>query len=280
MPDTKHLLSPLAPDPAAQQDARTFHAMLPDAPRIRGRLEDLCMSFAYFTRAPGPHSEGLAAALAVLSFAASGLAAFLEDPEGDAWGTLARARLWAVLKQGDASADLPLSATEDFRHALDNPHMLPRWAAQVGDTKEAGKYTVWLTAAYLLEAVPSLEDGEAEGTLDAVLSALAQPVPLLPSSPDGLALIAEGVALMQEAQHVEDLPGGRVRVCMGGGEDYEVGRANVALTPLLDGAAFLAVFIGTPDAVTVRLSPSDARHVSRALGLPGEGEDGQASPLN
>jgi hypothetical protein len=266
------------PDPAAMQDARTFAARLPSARRIRGRLEDLPLCFAAFQTFPAPHGAALGEALAVLRFAGSGLAAFLEDPKGEAWGTLARARLWAVTWYGRAGLTLAPHLRDGFRAGVSAPSTLPAWARQAGDTQEAGLCAAWYTVAHLLEALPTREDGEAEDLLDAVLSALAgrvAPAHHLPF-PDPLPRVPSAY----EAQHVEDLPGGRVRVCMGGGEDHEVSRADVALTPLPDGGAFLAVFVGTPDAVTVRLSPSDARQVCRALGLPGEGEDGQASPLN
>ncbi|MDL2343107.1 hypothetical protein QOL99_02970 [Deinococcus sp. MIMF12] len=262
------------PDPAAVHDAHAFAATLPSARRIRGRLEDLPLAFAAFQTFPPPHGEALGEALAVLRFAGSGLTAFLEDPEGEAWGTLARARLWAVTWYGRAAPVLAPELRDSFRAAISTPDALPAWAGQAGDTKEAGLCAAWYTVAHLLEAVPTLEDGEAEALLDAVLSALTD----LPFPP-GLPL--PWPPTVHEAQRLEVLPGDRVRLHMGGGEAYAVGRAECALTPLPDGGAFLAVFMGTPDAVTVRLSPQDARQVRRVFGFEyGEGEDGQASPLN
>lgn len=291
--DLTPFLYGLTPDPDAMTDARAFSLMLPEGGRVAGRLEDLLMCFAFFVkdnagpRLPGGHAE----ALNVFAFALSGLYALLEDGQQhreDGWATLARARLWALDKCQRASTALTPEEVEGLHLALSNPDRLPPWAAQVRQTERAtaaGRLAGWGAVSHLLETAHSLEDGDAEELTAHVLGALADPASIaqLPSSPDDLPFpdpLPGHLPTVYEAQHVEDLPGGRVRVCMGGGEDYDVGREDVTFTPLPDGAAFLAIWQGTPDAVTVRLSPSDARQVRQALGLSGEEEGGQASPLN
>lgn len=275
--DLTPFLYGLTPDPAAMTDARAFAFMLPEEGRVSGSLEALLMCFAHFVkdhagpRLPGGHSE----ALNVFSFAASGLYALLEDAQRSregGWATLTRARLWAVDRRQQAAAHLAGEDVEALRLALASPHRLPAWAQQTGRTVDAGHLAAWGAVSHLLEAAPTLEDGEAEELTAALLSALAVPTPPGDDLPFP-APLPRRVPSVYEAQHVEALPGGRVRVCMGGGEDYEAGRADCTLTPLPDGGAFLTVFPGTPDAVTVRLSPADARQVRQVFELPGEGED-------
>ena len=278
-PDLTPYLCGLTPDPDAMTDARAFALMLPTAPRLAARLEDLLMTFAHFVqeasgpRLPGGHTE----ALNVFTFAASGLLAFLEDGHTDPWATLARARLWAVDKCQQATGALPVTDVA-LLHAAFADQLLPGWvneARQSGHEAEAGRLAAWYTVARLLEAVPSLEDGEAEDLIFTVLEAFDT----APPRPD---LFAGPLPAVQTAQYVTPgLTARRVTVHMGGGEDYEVSREDCALTPLPDGAAFLAVKVGTPDAVTVRLTPEDARTVCQVFEWEsGEEKDGQTSPLN
>lgn len=297
-PDLTPHLHGLTPDPDAMTDARAFALMLPTAPRLAARLEDLLMTFAHFAqeasgpRLPGGHAE----ALNVFTFAASGLLAFLEDGHTDPWATLARARLWAVDKCQQATGALPLEAVEGLHRAMTNPHTLPAWAdqqRQTGREAEAGRLAAWWAVSHVLEAAPSLEDGEAEDLTAATLHALARPTPAPTPRPDLFAAFVEdshglpslspfAAPAVHTAQYVTPgLTARRVTVHMGGGEDYEVSREDCALTPLPDGAAFLAVKVGTPDAVTVRLTPEDARTVCQVFEWEdGEGKDGQTSPLN
>lgn len=283
-----HFLHGLTPDPDAVTDARAFTLMLPEARHVRARLEDLISCCAYFVqRHAGPRPSGTAhtEALHVLTFAASGLWAFLEDaPTADPWATLTRARLWAVERCQRHTAHLTRQEVEALHVAFNHPHTLPAWAAQVrqaGRDVEGGRLAAWWAVSHLLEALPHLEDGEAEDLTDAVLKALegphGTPAPFLPfpapqdSSP----------APVYTAQYVEHLAPGLARVGMGGGEDYLMTRDTCRLTPLPDGSAF-AVLTVEDQPLTIRLTPEDARTIRAALALPdpGESEDGPASPLN
>ncbi|GHF32338.1 hypothetical protein HNQ07_000421 [Deinococcus metalli] len=267
----------------AMTDARAFAFMLPNAERVAGRLEDLLQCFASFAqdqagpRLPGAH----AAAVDVLTFAASGLYASLDDAQRagqwDAWATLARVRLWAVDRCQQASTVLSADAVEALHLALATPHTLPAWAAGQVYSVEAGHLAAWGAVSHLLETAPSLEDGEAEDLTSAVLGALNHPAQVSPSPadlpfPDPL----PSVPLVYTAQYVDVLPEGRVTVGMGGGEEYPATRDTGTLTPLPDGSAFLALTV-EGEAVTVRLTPADARNVRSAWGLPEDGEDSGTS---
>ncbi|OLV16366.1 hypothetical protein [Deinococcus marmoris] len=279
-----HFLNGLTPDQAAVTDARAYARMLPTAGRVAGRIEDLCHCFSSFAadvagpRLPSAH----ATALNVLAYAASGLYALLEDAQrpgmGDGWATLTRARLWAVDKCQAATAPLPPKAVEGLHLAFSNRHMLPTWAGEQGRTLEAGELAAWWTVAHLLEAAPHLEDGEAEDLTTAVLEALTPgPYPYARAAHLTTQLFAvQHEALpVNTAQYVEQMPGHMVRVGMGGGEFYEVSRAQVSFTPLPDGSAFLGLLVGTPDAHTVRLEPEDARTVCAVLGFDYPSPDGR-----
>lgn len=282
-----HFLHGLTPDPDAVTDARAYSLMLPESRQVRARLEDLISCCAYFVqRHAGPRPSGTAhtEALHVLTFAASGLWAFLEDaPTADPWATLTRAHLWAVDHCARAADRVPDEALGGLQHALTNTPHLPAWAHEqrdAGREEEAGRLAAWLAVSHLLEALPALEDGEAEDLTDAVLQALERPhaTPFLPF-PDPLYTPAP--APVHTAQYVEHLAPGLARVGMGGGEDYLMTRDTCRLTPLPDGSAF-AVLTVEDQPLTIRLTPEDARTTRAALALPdpGESEDGPASPLN
>jgi hypothetical protein len=280
----------LTPDPAATADALAFARSLPPSPRVVGRLEDLIMCFSSFVadeqgpRLPGARTRALEA----LHFAASGLYAFLEEGQrqgAPGWATLTHARLWAVRQWVGASAAHPRDVTSSLVYAMNRPHMLPGWAhaqRQGGQGPEVGHLAAWGVVSQLLEAAPTLEDGDAEDLTHAMLEALESrktarpdldlpwPDPVGGPTPDPVHV----------AQYVTRAPGDRVTVHLGGGEDYTAGRSDAALTPLPDGAAFLALTVeGQP--LTVRLSPDMARQVRQVFGLEdGEEEAGQVSPLN
>lgn len=188
MSDLAHLLHPHSPDPAALTDAHAFRSTLPPARHIRGKLEDVCMCLALFADLTHPaRQEGQAEAVRVYLFAASGLSLFLEAPEEEAWGTLSLARLWAVQHTSHASAALPLEDVQAFHLAAPSPHRLPLWYAHAratGHAAEAGQFAAWRAVATLLEALPTLEDGDAETALSELLDTLeeiegGQPIPQL-----------------------------------------------------------------------------------------------------
>ncbi|MVN85164.1 hypothetical protein GO986_00055 [Deinococcus sp. HMF7620] len=309
-PDLTPYLHGLNPDPAAMTDARAFALMLPEAPRLGARLEDLIMCFAYFVqqhtgpRLPGGHTE----ALNTFRFAVSGLYALLEDDRGgqvDAFATMARAQLWAADKCRQAAIDL---SAEDARGASahdlegfvienvglvrlwhDCPSGLHAWTVQqedLGRVMEAGRLAAWWVVSRLLETALTLEDGDAETMTAQILQGFERPWPGRTVRADPLAtdlpfpdpLPRMGKDPVYTVDYVEVLGGGRVRLCMGGGEDYEATREGSTLTPLPDGAGFLLLTVeGEP--MTVRLTPEDRQTVGQVFGWA-DGEGGQASPLN
>lgn len=278
----------LTPDPAATADALAFARSLPPSPRVAGRLEDLIMCFSSFVQGEqGPRLPGARTrALDVLHFAASGLYAFLEEGQRQGtpgWATLTHARLWAVRQWVGASAAHPRDVTSSLVYALNRPDMLPAWAhaqRQGGQGPDAGHLAAWGVVSHLLEAAPTLEDGDAEDLTHAMLEALERRTAARPDLPFPDPVGGPAPAPVHVAQYVTRAPGDRVTVHLGGGEDYTAGQSDAALTPLPDGAAFLALTVeGQP--LTVRLTPEDARTVRQVFGLEdGEEEAGQASPLN
>ena len=223
--DLSPFLDGLPLDFVALEDARAFARDLASGPDVHARLEDLLMCFVHFTKETTPTTPGQTEALHVFRFAVSGLWAFLEGQDmAHGWATLARARLWAVNKCQQASTALPLEHVEALHHAFSNPHLLPAWghaARQGQQEREAGHLAAWWAVSHLLEAAPTLEDGEAEdltaATLEALAPGLASRFPLPPlkistgqpeavpvsSSPDvarALEMIQEGTAGMKEAQ--------------------------------------------------------------------------------
>lgn len=221
--DLTPYLDGLPLDFLALEDARAFARDLPTGEALHARLEDLLMCFVHFTKTTTATTPGQVEALHVFRFAVSGLWALLEGQDMAAgWGTLARARLWAVAKYQTATCALPMPRVEALHLAMQNPHLLPAWgqrARQDGHEEEAGRAAAWLAVARLLEAAPRLEDGEAEELTAATLEALAPGLPArfpLPpltistgqpaassSSPEvgrALAMITEGLEGMREAQ--------------------------------------------------------------------------------
>lgn len=283
--DLTPFLHGLTPDPDAMTDARAFAFMLPDATRLSGRLEDLVMCFAHFAQdQAGPALQSAQTeARRVLSVAASGLYALLEDAQrpgqGDAWATLAHARLWAVDQCQRASAALSLEAVEALHMAFSNPHTLLAWATAQGRTVDAGRLAAWWAVLHLLEAAPHLEDGEADDLTCAMLDALqAGPQPHARAA--HMPAVFDQVPAVHIAQYVEHVGAGLVCVSLGGGEDYTLTRTDCTLTPLPDGEGFLHVYPGTPDALTVRLEQDEVRTVCAALGFDLGEAGGPMSPLN
>ncbi|CAM3624899.1 hypothetical protein [Deinococcus frigens] len=187
MTDAHPLLHSYTPDREALEDAHAFAAALPDGPAVLNRLEDLCLTFAYFHDTTTPDSEAAAHFCRVLFFAASGLTVFLDTPQGDGWATLSRARLWAVSHCQRATVDLPLSEVNALQHAMSNPHLLAPWGAaiqQAGRGQKGGRLAAWWAVSRLLEAAHHLEDGEASDRMTVILAALALPGPTLPPLSD------------------------------------------------------------------------------------------------
>lgn len=212
--DLLMFLNGLAPDPLAAQDARAFLAAFPAQQPVGFRLNDLLMTFVNFHKQhAGPGlPEGLSEAVAVLSYAASGLAVFLEGKAGDGWESLAVARLWASERCQQSGPALTLAEVTDLFRAVRQPYTLPEWVdalTAVGKRRDAGHCAMWYAVARLLEQAPTLEDGEGEMLICAVLEAFnPDTVPELPpltlaSSPEvarALEMIQEGVAAMNKAQ--------------------------------------------------------------------------------
>lgn len=276
--DLTPFLDGLPLDFLALEDARAFARDLPTGEAVHARLEDFLMCFVHFTKTTTATTPGQVEALHVFRFAVSGLWALLEGQDMAAgWGTLARARLWAVGKYSESTAYLPFDTVQALHLAINGPHLLPAWgkrARQDGHEKEAGRAAAWLAVAHLLEAAPRLEDGEAEeltaATLEALAPGLSARFPLPPltistgqpaassSSPEGVPGLSDFVPTVQS---VAALEGGRVRLEVQGGEGYEVRREDCTYTPLPDSGALLMVFVGTPDAAPLRLPPEEARQV-------------------
>lgn len=167
----------LIPDDAAQADALRFAATLrPGGPATR--LEDVLMALSSFVsehigtaHQPNAHS----AALESLRAAASGLYALLaQSPDQQGWSVLAAARMWMSRRAHAASLTLPYDVLSTFvplYRAEDLPSWLDR-AALAGARVEAGAYAGWAIALMLLETIPHLEDGHAEGHIDSLLKGL------------------------------------------------------------------------------------------------------------
>ncbi|KEF35702.1 hypothetical protein RDMS_00520 [Deinococcus sp. RL] len=165
------------PEFDAVQDAQTFSAALPSARQLRVRLEDLPLAFAAFQSFPQPHGEGLEEALAVLSFAGSGLAVFMvADGEDEAWGTAARARLWAEGHLSAARLALPDLGAVDVGRLTASPLTILPGLRSYGEemVRECARFAAWYTVGHLIERAHLMEDGEAEDLLAALLSDLAE----------------------------------------------------------------------------------------------------------
>lgn len=175
--DLSPFLDGLPLDFVALEDARAFARNLPTGEDVHARLEDLLMCFVHFTKETTSITPGQAEALHVLPFAVSGLWAFLEGQDmAHGWATLARVKKWVMQKAATASGQLPRQQVKALMYALNRPHLLPAWGREVrqaGQEKEAGRLAAWLTFSHLLEAAPTLEDGEAEDLTAATLEALA-----------------------------------------------------------------------------------------------------------
>ncbi|THF86143.1 hypothetical protein E7T09_13005 [Deinococcus sp. KSM4-11] len=283
---TPHDLTPflhgLNPDPDAMTDARAFAFMQVDPLRLWNRLEDLVMTFAHFAQdQTGPAlQDAQTEARRVLAFAVSGLYALMVDSEpAHAWGVLAHARQWAVGRCHTTSEALSPDTMNTLAPILSNLYALPGWAAAQGYRVEAGRLAAWWVVASLLEAAPTLEDGDGEEMIASVLEAL-QDGPQPHARAAHLMAAFDQVPAVHIAQYVEALGIGRARVSLGGGEDYEVTRSDCTLTPLPDGEGFLYLYSGTPDALTVRLEREEMRTVCAALGFELGEDTGPISPLN
>lgn len=179
--DMTPFLNGLTPDPTAQDDARYFASMFSRPGFIGGKLEDLLLCFTATVQAhQGGHpSPGHAEVLHVLTYAASGLAALLEDGQAGDWEALTLTRMWALAKYTAAARCLEPEQARALHTAFKTGYTLPQWAEGQQRSAEAGRLVAWYAVGYLLEAAPRLDDGEADDAAALLLEAFtAGPWPI------------------------------------------------------------------------------------------------------
>lgn len=167
---------------AARLDVQTFQASLLTAHQLRRRLDDLQLCFDYFatSRREAEH-EGQRQTVNVLNFATSGLALFLEPADLDQWATFARVNLWATGHLQQAAALIHPLEVQAMRQAfpLVGNSEWHRQAQQDGQGEQAAQLAAWWAVSSLVAGVTqSYEDGEAEDTLEALITSYVAPAPM------------------------------------------------------------------------------------------------------
>lgn len=178
--DITPFLGQMTLDEAALTDALTF-ASLQD-PQPADRLEDILMALSSFvsdhsgSQVPNAHS----AAVDALRAAASGLYGLLRMYEQDrpGWSVLSLVRRWFLQQAHQASMGLPFALVSSFV-VTSKAGDLGFWRNQAAVAcveVQAGTYAGWTVALLLIESLPQLEDGYAEGMINDLLKGLATPV--------------------------------------------------------------------------------------------------------
>ncbi|AFD25809.1 hypothetical protein [Deinococcus gobiensis] len=170
-------------DRAAIDDALAF-AAAQIAPT--DRLEDIMGAISHFVtdRGTGPRlPDSHSAALDALTAAGSGFYALLtffypSDNRGHA--AYSAAQSWVAGRLLEASSALSTHLMTSYPLALqtDTVHLWREQVVKAGVEIPAGTWAGWLMAAQLLDALPYLEDGLAEGLICGMLDGLRQPLPV------------------------------------------------------------------------------------------------------
>jgi hypothetical protein len=171
-------------DRAACADVLAFATAQTDP---TNRLEDIMGAISHFVsdRGTGPRlPDAHSAALDALTAAGSGFYALLDTYTTDGRGHTAYsfARSWVAGRVHEASATLPVQLLTGYGLA-GQTDTLDLWREQTikaGVEVQAGAWAGWITAAQLLDALPYLEDGHAEGLVVGMLDSLRRPLPVYP----------------------------------------------------------------------------------------------------
>ena len=147
------------------------------------RLEDIMGAISHFVtdRSAGPRlPDAHGAALDALTAAGSGFYALLDTytTEGRSHTAYSIAQSWVAQQLQEATATLSLSLMTGYPLAAqtDTVCIWREQAAKEGVEIQAGAWVGWLMAAQLLDALPYLEDGHAEGLICGMLDGLREPL--------------------------------------------------------------------------------------------------------